>query len=237
MAAALAYSDNIYAVKTHLFLGEEFLVDISKRVGIDEKLSTIASLPLGTIEMNIMDYLGGYAAFANEGNKITPHLIEKIEDNNGNVLYEVKHDEENVLNKSLVYILNDLLTGTYDLNMIDYNYPTCGSLVPKITRKYALKTGTTNTDAWTIGYNKDILIGVWNGYDDSSNIDLNATKISKNIWVNTIEEYFKDKKTEWYKMPGDVVGALVNPIDGSIAKENSTKNKVLYYIKGTEPIN
>ena len=236
MAAAIAYSDNIYAVKTHLFLGEKTLVDIAKRVGIKTKLDEIPSLPLGTIELNIIDYLGGYATFANGGYKVKPHLIEKIEDSNGNVIYEFKHESENVLNKSLVYILNELLTGTYDLNMIDYNYPTCSSLINKLSNKYALKTGTTDTDAWTIGYNKDILIGVWNGYDNARDITIDATKISKNIWADTIEEYFKDTKPSWYKMPDNVVGVLVNPIDGKLANENSQKKKILYYIKGTEPL-
>lgn len=237
MATAIAYSDNIYAVKTHLFLGEEMLVDISKRVGIDEKLEKIASLPLGTIEMNIIDFLGGYSSFANGGYKIEPHLIEKVVDSNGNVLYEYKHKKESVLNKSLVYILNDLMTGTYDINMIDYSYPTCTSLVNKISNKYALKTGTTDTDSWTIGYNKDLLIGIWNGYDDARELSLEAMNISKNIWVDTIESYFKDKETEWYEMPNNVVGVLVNPIDGTLANNKSTKKKILYFIKGTEPIN
>ena len=119
--------------------------------------------------------------------------------------------------------------------MVDYNYPTCGSLVPKITNKYALKSGTTDTDAWTIGYNKDILVGIWNGYDDNKKIEMNAVRTSKNIWVDTIEEYLKDKKTSWYNMPDNVVGVVVNPIDGKLAKENTQKKKILYYIKGTEP--
>lgn len=235
MAAAIAYSDNIYAVKTHLFLGENMLVDIAKRVGIKENLDSIASLPLGTIEMNIIDYLGGYAALANGGYRINPHLILKVEDSNGAILYEYKEEKIQVLNESLVYILNEMMRGTYDLTMVDYSYPTCGSLVNKITNKYALKTGTTDTDSWTIGYNKDILIGIWNGFDDASEISMEVVNISKNIWVDTIEDYFSDKDTEWYLMPSNVVGVLVNPIDGTLANNNSNKKKILYYLKGTEP--
>ena len=236
MAAAIAYSDNIYAVKTHLFLGEEMLVDISKRVGIDEKLEEIASLPLGTIEMNIIDYIGGYSALANGGYRIVPHLIEKVVDSNGYVLYEYNGKKEKVLNESLVYILNDMMRGTYDLNMVDYNYPTCGSLVNKITNKYAIKTGTTDTDSWTIGYNKDLIVGIWNGFDDAREISMEVINISKNIWVDTIEEYFKDKEAVWYEMPDNVVGVLVNPINGNIATNDSKKKKILYFLKGTEPI-
>lgn len=237
MAAAIAYSDNIYAVKTHLFLGEETLVNMLKRIGIEEKMDKIASLPLGTKEINIIDYLRGYATFANGGYKIKPHFIEKILDNNNNVIYEFEYDKEKVLNESIVYILNELLTGTYDLNMIDYNYPTCGSISNKLTNKYALKTGTTDTDSWTIGYNKDLLLGVWNGYDNSTEISMNVIKSSKNIWALSIEDYFKDKETSWYDMPNDVVGVLVNPIDGSLATNNSPKKKILYFLKGTEPFN
>ena len=237
MAAAIAYSDNIYAVKTHLFLGEEVLVNTAKRIGINETLEKIPSLPLGTEELNIIDYVGGYATFANGGYKIKPHLIEKVLDCNDNVLYEFKEEKEPVLNSSIVYILNDLMTGTYDLTMIDYNYPTCGSLVNKITNKYAIKTGTTDTDSWTIGYNKDILIGVWNGYDDAKTIEMNAVKSSKNIWADAIEGSLKDKDTSWYDMPDNVVGVLVDPINGTVADNKTKKKKILYYIKGTEPIN
>ena len=237
MAAAIAYSDNIYAVKTHLFLGEEVLVNTAKRIGINETLEKIPSLPLGTEELNIIDYVGGYATFANGGYKIKPHLIEKVLDCNDNVLYEFKEEKEPVLNSSIVYILIDLMTGTYDLTMIDYNYPTCGSLVNKITNKYAIKTGTTDTDSWTIGYNKDILIGVWNGYDDAKTIEMNAVKSSKNIWADAIEGYLKNKDTSWYDMPDNVVGVLVDPINGTLADNKTKKKKILYYIKGTEPIN
>ena len=127
------------------------------------------------------------------------------------------------------------MTGTYDLTMIDYNYPTCGSLVNKITNKYAIKTGTTDTDSWTIGYNKDILIGVWNGYDDAKTIEINAVKSSKNIWADAIEGYLKDKDTSWYDMPDNVVGVLVNPITGELVNTESNKSKIFYYLKGTEP--
>ncbi len=236
MATAISYSDNIYAVKTHLFLGRDNLVNVSKKVGIKEELSEIASLPLGTVEINMIDYLGGYATLANEGTTVKPHLIKKVSLYDDTILYEFNYEGKQVLNKSLVYILNELLTTTYDTNMINYNYPTCSSLVTKISNKYALKSGTTDTDAWTIGYNKDILIGIWNGYDNASFISLDAVKISKNIWVDTIENYFLNNKANWYNMPKDVVGVLVNPITGKLSNNNDKIKKILYYIKGTEPL-
>ena len=235
MAAAISYSDNIYAVKTHLFLGEETLVNFAKRLGITSKLEEVPSLPLGTNEVNIIELTTSYAAFANNGYKVTPHLIEKIEDMDGNVLYSYKDEKDLILNPSLTFILSELLTTTYDKTFIDYNYPTVLNIAPKLSGKYAIKSGTTNTDSWTIGYNPDIITTIWCGYDNNNDINPNEYAYTKNIWADTTEKYLKDKEKKWYKIPSNVVGVLVDPISGKEASTNSKKKKILYYLKGTEP--
>lgn len=235
LAAAITYSDNIYAVKTHLFLGENNLIDIAKRVGIKTKIDNLPSMALGTKEINIMEMMEGYGTLANEGYKIKPYLITKVTDVEGNVLYKHKKDKENVLNKSLVYVLNSMLNNSYSTNFVDYTYPTCINLASKLTKKYAIKTGTTNTDHLIFGYNKDILVGMWTGYDDNSKTELSDGSSMKLAWADTVETYLKDKKDSWYEMPSNVVGALVNPISGKIASEQDKKKAILYYIKGTEP--
>lgn len=235
MGAAISYSDNIYAIKTHLFLGEDKLVSISNRLGIENELEAVPSLALGTEEISLMDMVSGYSAFANMGNKVHGHLIRKIEDNNGNILYEYKDEEINILNESLVYILNEMLTYTYDSTFIDYNYPTLITLLPKMTKKYAIKSGTTNTDMWIIGYNKEAVLGVWTGYDDNRYFSSADSGHHKDIWIKTMEGYLKDKENTWYDAPNNVVGMLVNPITGEIAKEGDKKSKIFYFLKGTEP--
>lgn len=235
MGAAISYSDNIYAVKTNLFLGEEMLVNMAKRVGIEEELDAIPSLALGTGEISLKDMMVGYSAFANLGNKVEGHFIERVEDSRGNVLYEFKEKEDNVLNPSLTFILNEMLTYTYDSEFIDYNYPTIISLLPQITKKYAIKSGTTNTDLWIMGYNPDVVVGIWNGYDDNRVLNEQDNKYHKNIWINTIEKYLENKDSNWYEVPNNVVGVLVNPITGKIATDEDKKKKVFYFIKGTEP--
>lgn len=236
MAAALSYSDNIYAVKTHLFLGEDTLVDMIKRVGItNHDVSAIPSLALGSKEFSLLNMMEGYGTFANEGTKIEPYFITKVEDASGNILYEHKENKQNVLNKSVVYILNDMLTNSYSKEFIDYNYPTCISILPKISKKYAIKTGTTNTDHLIFGYNKKLLVGVWNGYDDNRETGVDDGSISKNIWVDTMEEYLDGVEDVWYDMPKNVVGVFIDPISGEVVNEQDTKKKMLYYIKGTEP--
>ena len=237
MGAAIAYSDNIYAVKTHLFLGEDKLVSISNRLGIDKKLDALPSLALGTEEISLFDMVSSYATFANMGYRVNGHLIKKIEDSKGNILYEYKYEKNNILNESLVYILNEMLTYTYDTNFINYNYPTLISLLPKLSNRYAIKSGTTNTDMWILGYNKEAVLGVWTGYDDNRYFTSEDTSFHKDIWVETMEGYLKDMKCEWYEAPNNIVGVLVNPITGEISKKEDKKSKMFYFIKGTEPHN
>lgn len=235
LATAIAYSDNIYAVKTHMFLGEDALVDISKRLGITSKLEEVPSLPLGTASINIIEMAAAYSAFANEGYKVEGHLISRVEDLKGNVLYEKKNRKENILNKSLTFILSDLLTSTYDSSFIDYNYPTAISISPKIKHKLALKSGTTDTDHWSIGYNGELVTAVWVGYDDNTPLSLNDYKYSRNIWVDAMENYLDGHEDSWYKQPSNVVGVLVNPITGKPATESDSNKRIMYYVRGTEP--
>ena len=237
MATAIAYSDNIYAVKTHMFLGYDALINVARRVGIKSKLESVPSLPLGTNEINIIEMAQGYAAFANEGYKVEGHFIEKIENGKGEVLYEYKKNKELVLNSSLVYILNNMLTATYDPLYVDYNYPTGIGLNGKLTHTYALKSGTTNGDNWNIGFNKKIVCAVWVGYDNNKELSKKDYKYAQNIWYKTVESYEKEMKDEdvWYEKPKNVVGMLVEPISGKPATESEKKQKLMYFLKGTEP--
>ena len=235
MGAAISYSDNIYAVKTNLFMGENNLVNISKRLGISSKLDAVPSLALGTSEISMIEMVTAYSIIANSGNKVEGHFIDKVEDKDGNVLYQYKNDKENILDANLTYIISEMLTYTYDKSFIDYNYPTLISLLPKITNKYAIKSGTTDTDMWIIGYNKNAVLSIWNGYDDNKVIGSGEGGYHKDIWIDTMETYLKDKDNTWYEMPDDVVGVMVNPINGQLAKESDKLSKIFYFLKGTEP--
>ena len=236
MASAIAYSDNIYAVKTNLFLGTEVLINAANKAGIKEKLPNNPSLALGTTELNMIDFANAYNTLANMGNKKELHFIRKVLDSNNNVLYEYKEKDDYVLNSNYVYILNEMLTGTTNSQYIDYTTPTALSLASKMSRKYSLKTGTTNTDSWVCGYNPDVMMIIWIGNDDALEIDGTASYNSKNIWIDTLEDYLKDKEPAWYSKPHNIIGVVKDGITGEI-NSNSKNNTILYYVKGTEVIN
>ena len=235
MGTAIAYSDNVYAVKTHMFLGKGALVDISRRLGITADLSEIPSLPLGTKEINILEMTRAYAAFANEGYKVEPHFITRVEDQSGNILYERDIEKTQILNRSLTFILNNLLTSPYDPDYIDYNYPTAIQLSTRLDHKYGIKSGTTDTDNWFIGFNKNIVTSVWIGYDDNQHLIQPEYRYAQNIWRMASEAFMAGKDNEWYERPNNISLVLVDPITGIPVTEHSNKKKIMYFIKGTEP--
>ena len=226
MIIALAYSDNIYALKTNLFLGDNVLINTLNKVGIKD-VKNIVSLPLGTSEINIIELTNGYSTLASEGNYKNTYFIRSIKDSNNNQLYEHRIKKNKVLNSDYTYILSELLTNCYDYTLVDYSEPTCLSIKPKLTKTYAIKTGSTNTDSLIVGYNKDYTLGTWVGYDNNDNLKNEETRIARNIWADAIENYIRDHDDIWYKKPKNVNAVLVT--------NNSKKKKFIYYLKGTEP--
>ena len=237
MALAIALSDNVYAIKTHLFLGENAMIDTAYKMGIKTKLESIASLPLGTCELNILEITNVYATLANNGVKNEPFLIKKVTDMNDNVLYEHKKDSIAVLDSNYTYILNNMLSLTYDYDMIDYSYPTNISINALLSNKYGIKSGSTDTDNWVIGFNPNAVMSIWVGYDNNEPLLVNDYKYIKKIWANTMEKYLKDKDNTWYKKPDDIIGVFVDPITGELPTEKTKKKKLFYYLIGTEPNN
>ena len=231
MLSAIAYSDNIYALKTHLFLGEETLSKTIKRVKIGATVGQNASSALGTTEINMLDYSNGFITLANEGKHESPHLIEKITDYNGNIIYEYKYKNEYILNKKYVYILNNMLTSTYNYSLVNYTSPTLISIKNDLDGKYAVKSGSTKNDYWTVGYNKDYLILVWSGNDNNAPLKSTESKKTKKIWAKTISNIY-DNTNSWYEIPKDITATLIDPISGVA----SNKGYICYYEKGSEPI-
>ncbi len=231
MAAALSYSDNVYAVKTHLFLGENTLVDTLKSCGLKEELMPNPSLALGAKEINMLDFATAYTTLASGGVKRDLFFIRRIEDINGNKIYEKELEETRVLDESITYIVNELMTNTYNYNFVDYYSPTVLYLNGKLSHKYALKSGTTDNDYWLAGYNKEALMLVWAGNDQNAETPKTYSKAIKNIWLDTMENVEKNMEEVWYTKPDNVVAVPMDPITG---KYNSKSKSLFYFLSGTE---
>ncbi len=228
MPYALATSDNIYAVKTHLFLGTDKLASVINSFGFKNKASALPSLALGAIDLNLIELTSLYSTFASLGNYTTPTSIRYISDYNGNVVYENEDSLEAILDEDSVFIMNELMNGMFDTNMNDVINVTGTSISYKLTHTYAGKSGTTDTDNWMVGFNQNIVVGVWSGYDDYREVTTYEDHIiSKNIWVDTIEYYNDGFDDTWYTPTDGVLGKYCSPITGTC--NSSDYKKILYY--------
>lgn len=233
LAAAIAYSDNVYAVKTHMFLGSDALNSTLKRVGVKDKLASLPSSALGTNSMNGLSLLQAYNTLASGGFKTTPYFIEKVVNSDNKVIYKHKNHQELVLNPNYTFILNDLLTNCANPIMKDYTTPTCISISNRITKKYAMKSGTTNTDSWMVGYNPDLSLITWVGYDNNNELSKEDTKFTKLIWAESIENALINKPENWYQKPENIEAMLINPLQGTIVQKQDNKAKIFYFMKGS----
>ena len=179
----------------------------------------------------MLDFANGYQTLANNGDNMELFLISRVEDLAGNILYKRQLKHNYVLNSNNVYILNEMLTSTSNSAFNDYTTPTALSLASRMSRKYALKTGTTNTDAWSVGYTPNLLMLVWIGNDEAKDINANASQYGKEIWLNTMEDYLKND--DWYTEPPNVIGIVKDAINGQNDLQ-SKNNTIFYYVKGSE---
>jgi 1A family penicillin-binding protein len=236
LAQAIALSDNVFAVKTHLFIGQEELVQIAKQLGITSKIKAVPSLALGTSPVKVIDMVRAYGIIANNGKKVEPVFIKKIVNYEGEVIYEHKPTTEQILDPDLAFVTTHLMTGMFDPALNDYSTVTGQSIINEMTRPYAGKSGTTQTDSWLIGYAPQLVTGVWTGYDRDQTIDkIEEKQYAKKIWVRFMEKSLKGKEKKDFEPTDGVVGVYVDPQNGKLATDFCPTKRLTYYITGTEP--
>lgn len=237
LAQALALSDNVYAVKTNLFLGEGVLAESAQKFGISGELPTVPSLALGTASVSVKEMVRAYGMLANGGHKVDAHTITKIIDRHGKVVYEKNQQTgEAVLDQQTSFILTKLMTGMFDEKLNGYMDVTGASITDQLTRPYAGKSGTTDADSWMIGYSPTLVTGVWTGYDDNRPIEVVSEAASaKKIWARFMEAAHQNQPQTDFAAPPGIVKVHVDPVSGQIATPYCPDTKEMYFRKGTEP--
>ncbi|WP_139367617.1 transglycosylase domain-containing protein [Bacillus alkalicellulosilyticus] len=232
---ALAFSDNIYAVKTHLYLGTHELLETAQRFGIKSPLRDNPALALGTSEVSMLEMVTSYSTFANGGKRIDPRFIRKVVDQEGNVLVDQEPIAIQEFDERLIFIMNDLMKGMFEPHLNDYASVTGGSVSHLVSRPVAGKSGSTPTDSWMIGYTPQLVTGVWIGFDEGPLNHSMHGQHAKRIWANFIEEASANSLKLQFHKPDGVTGAYINPSSGLLASEDCPVRRLTYFIDGTEP--
>ena len=198
---ALASSLNIPAVKALQYVGiyddsstpiEDGFISFAKRMHVDslDKAGYGLSIALGGGEVTLLELTNAYSVFANNGNFVASRSILRILDHQGNEIFSSEEPPaERVLKEEYAYQINSILS---DDNSRNIGFGT-GSIM-NLSYASAVKTGTTNDyrDGWTIGYNNDILVGVWIGNADNSPMnEITGISGAAPVWHDVMEEISK----------------------------------------------
>lgn len=175
---ALALSINTVSAKLIDRVGPEAVIELTKKLGVKSNIPAQPSIALGAVEITVHDMVAAYGTFANQGIYIKPEVITKIEDKNGNILYQTVPESHDVLNKDIAYAVVKLLEGVTETGSgLRLRTEGGGNGYNRVTGyPYALrnpiagKTGTTQnqSDGWFMGMVPNLVTGVWVGNEDRS---------------------------------------------------------------------
>lgn len=237
LAQAIALSDNIYAVKTNLYLNPKTVIETTKKFGISSELPDVPSLALGSASISLLEMVNAYGMIANGGKETKGYTVEKIVNRQGKVVYKKNSNEsKQILDRSKTFILTHLMTGMFDRRLNGYMEVTGSSIIDKLSRSYAGKSGTTDTDSWMIGFSPVVVTGVWTGYDHNKPIHkMNDKIIAKKVWAETIESAHHSSEVLPFRAPNDVVRKVIDPNTGMLATTDCEVTRATYFEKGTEP--
>jgi penicillin-binding protein 1A len=230
---ALEDSRNVPAVKMMEALGPQQVINYARRFGLQSKLEPYLSLALGAADLTLLDMTSAYSAFPNGGVRMQPYSILKISDRDGNLLEENRSEPEDAIRADTAFVMTSLLRGVVQRG-------TAGSAA-KLGWPLGGKTGTTDDygDAWFIGFDPDITVGVWVGHDERKPIGHNETGgvAALPIWVEFMRAYIEGrdpKNPPEFVPPGNIVFLPVNASSGIPAGEGETGISEAF-ISGTQP--
>ncbi|GAA0436124.1 PBP1A family penicillin-binding protein [Lentibacillus halophilus] len=237
LAQALALSDNVYAVKTNLYLGPETLVSTARQFGFDGELPAVPSLALGTSAVTVENMVTGYSMIANGGKQVEGHTITKITNRNGRTVFErADQQEKRVLDPQTTFVLTQLMTGMFDRSLDGYMPVTGSSIADTLERTYAGKSGTTDADNWMIGYSPMLATGVWTGFDDNRKIfGRTEHRYAKQIWANFMNKTHQNGSRSSFDAPSGVTSIRIDPESGKRATTYCDTSRLMYFKKGTAP--
>ena len=201
---ALEQSRNIPAVKAMVEIGPRQVLRYAERFGFPA-YQPYLSLALGAAEATLVEVTSAYSAFPNHGVRMTPYAVATIADREGNVLEENRPQPNEAMRADTAFVMTNLLRGVVQRGTAQaataLDWPLAG------------KTGTMDeyTDAWFIGFDPNITVGVWVGRDEKKPIGHNETGASAAlpIWMDFVKAYI-DKRGDrtqppQFDAPGNIV--------------------------------
>ena len=233
---ALVRSQNVPTVRLASEVGFGAVADLAERAGIEGPISEYPAMALGAVSASPLELATAYTPFANGGIMVEPRLVQRVEDQDGKVLWEPGVARREVVEPPVAYLVTDVLAEALGQGTAAGALP-AGFAVPA-----AGKTGTTNagTDAWFVGYTPDLVAAVWIGFDRPRPIVEQASggRLAAPVWGRLAGRvYSRREPPEPWEMPEQVVARQVDPATGLVIAEGCAHGggRRELFIEGMEP--
>ncbi len=229
---ALEQSRNVPAVVLMHELGPETVTAYARRLGVESPLPPYLSVALGSAEMTLLEITRAFSVFANQGVLVEPYSILEVVDRDGAVIEEHHPRARDAIRADTAFIMTQLLRGVVlrgtAVQAAALDWPLAG------------KTGTTDeyTDAWFVGFDPDLTVGVWVGYDQKKSIGPNMTGAAAAlpIWIDFMKAYIATRRTPpAFEAPGNIVWVTVDRRTGRPVEDGTPGAIREAFIAGTQP--
>jgi penicillin-binding protein 1A len=229
---ALEQSRNIPAVRVMDQLGPTRVIAYARRLGLESPLPPYLAVALGAAEATLVEMTSAYSVYPNQGVRMRPYSVLKVSDREGNVLEENRPEPKDAIRADTAFVMTNLLRGVAQrgtaAKAAALNWPVGG------------KTGTTDdyTDAWFIGFDPDVTIGVWTGFDQKKTMGPAGTGADSAlpIWIEIMKAWIGDRKEPpTFEAPGNIVFVSIDRASGNPAVDGTPGAITESFIAGTQP--
>jgi penicillin-binding protein 1A len=236
---ALEESRNIPAIKMMDAIGPKTVVEYAKRFGFEENFPPYLPIALGAGDATLIEVTSAYTTFPNQGVRMKPFMVLTVKDREGNLLEEGRSEPTEVIHADTAYVMTNILRGVMTPRGTGARAAAMASMWP-----LAGKTGTVdeNTDAWFIGFDPDITVGVWIGNDDkrkSLGTAEQGSLAALPMWMEFMQGYIdgRDDKDDPpdFQAPGNIVFLPVDQKTGALVAPATPGAINEAFIAGTQP--
>ncbi len=249
----LEKSLNVTTIRMTDQIGLDKVVDVMKRFGVNDDPPKYYSIVLGSLETTLIKMVTAYSEIDNGGKKITPLMIEKIQDRNGKVIYRGQSQECEACiingssgyskiddNKIILPVLNDSKERIIDsatayqiTSMLEgaVQRGTAGS-AKSIGKIIAGKTGTTNSsyDSWFIGFSPDLVVGVYIGFDNPRTLGRLETgaSVALPVFIDFMKKALQDTPSIPFRVPDSVKFVKIDRLTGTYPTPSTPKENTIF---------
>jgi penicillin-binding protein 1A len=236
MRKALYMSRNLAAIRTGMEVGPQAVISMARKFGIHTPIPPYPSIFIGSADVYPIELIGAYSTFANLGLRTSPYAIIRVDDANGNKIWEPKPTREPVLTPEEAWLMVSMMKDVVIRGSAARTVTGAGFHVPA-----GGKTGTTNdgADVWFIGYTADLVAGVWMGFDKPQKIKNNAQggELAAPAWTAFMTEVYRRKPEppDW-PQPDGIVTRQIDANTGRLPDSSCGGALTTeFFIAGTEP--